>query len=112
MGWLDTAAYPPIPPDYLVLSRVVLTNLYPTIHHSDIGLDRATLLYALLNDVPIDLGRHLCRVILEAYRSNKIMTELPFASLVTRIVLFQSVVIPPTESPIPLKAPIIIRPLS
>ena len=30
-------------PEFLILSRIVLTNLYPTGHQSDVGPDRATL---------------------------------------------------------------------
>lgn len=92
--------------DYLLLSRVVFTNLYPTNHHSDVSLDKATLLYALIDDVPIDLGSHLCKVILEAHKSSKMRTGLPFANLVTRIALFHNVPIPETEPRISLKAPI------
>ncbi|XP_035550399.1 uncharacterized protein LOC118349558 isoform X2 [Juglans regia] len=93
-------------PDYLLLIRVVLTNLYSTNHHSDVDLDRATLLYALINDVPIDLGSHLCKVILETHQSKKTRSGLPFVSLVTRIAFFHSVPIPETELRIPLKTPI------
>ncbi|KAG7993269.1 hypothetical protein I3843_02G170200 [Carya illinoinensis] len=50
-------------PDHLILSRIVLTNLDPTGHNSDVGLDRARLLYALINGVSIDLGSLSCRPI-------------------------------------------------
>ncbi|KAG6693116.1 hypothetical protein I3842_10G149700 [Carya illinoinensis] len=93
-------------PDHLILSRIVLTNLDPTGHNSDVGLDRARLLYALINGVSIDLGSLLCRVIVEAYRSSKTRTGLPLPCLITRIALSQSVAFHPQEPRIALKAPI------
>ncbi|KAG6682447.1 hypothetical protein I3842_13G142000 [Carya illinoinensis] len=93
-------------PDHLILSRIVLTNLDPTGHNSDVGLDRAFLLYALINGVSIDLGSLLCRDIVEAYRSSKIRIGLPLPCLITRLAVSQFVAFHPQEPRIALKAPI------
>lgn len=51
-----------------VLSRIVTSNIFPIGHASDIGVDRAHLLYALINDVSVDFGSHFCRVVVEIFQ--------------------------------------------
>ena len=54
-------------PEYRRLNRIVCTtNLFPIAHLSTLQLPRAQLLYALITNVPIDICRHICQVIIDA----------------------------------------------
>jgi hypothetical protein len=66
-----------------ILSRIVSANLLPIAHYNDLGIDRATFLYAFATGLPIDFSTHVIQLMLAAYEDGHI--SLPFGCLITRI---------------------------
>jgi hypothetical protein len=77
-----------LPTDHLtqpvkLLARIMLINIYPLDHHSDLGVPRARFLFALLTDVSIDFPSFALRLMYETFDEKS--TSLPFGSLISRI---------------------------
>ena len=84
--------------EYRRLNRIVCTtNLFPIAHLSTLQLPRAQLLYALITNVSIDICRHICQVIIDAFRSNWSRTVLPFPCVITQLIKAQKVPIRPQD---------------
>jgi hypothetical protein len=66
-----------------LLARIMLINIYPLDHHSDLGVPRARFLYALLTDASIDFPSFALRLMYETFDEKS--TSLPFGSLISRI---------------------------
>ncbi|PQQ00300.1 uncharacterized protein Pyn_14951 [Prunus yedoensis var. nudiflora] len=60
-------------------------------------LDRACLLYAIGNNVPIDLATYIFRAICRAAFPTSMPDSLPFASLITRFAMASHVPVEPTD---------------
>ncbi|KAF3952967.1 hypothetical protein CMV_021535 [Castanea mollissima] len=84
-------------PEYRWLNRIMCTNLFPIAHLSTLQVPRAQLLYALITNVPIDICRHICQVIIDAFKSNWSRTVLPFLCVITRLIKAQKVPIRPQD---------------
>jgi hypothetical protein len=67
------------------LAKIVMTNLWPQAHQSEITLKKATLLYAIVMRTPICLSKHILHTMLEV-RDGK-NTSLSFWCLITQICL-------------------------
>nr|POF18310.1 hypothetical protein CFP56_47555 [Quercus suber] len=84
-------------PEYQWLSRIMCTNLFPIAHLHTLNVPRAQLLYALITDVPIDICRHICQVIIHAFESNSSRTVLPFPCVITQLIKAKKVPIRPQD---------------
>ncbi|KAL4598125.1 hypothetical protein ACB092_11G037000 [Castanea dentata] len=78
-------------PEYQWLNRIMCTNLFPIAHLHTLNVPRAQLLYALITDVPIDICRHICQVIIDAFESNSSRTVLPLPCIITQLIEAQKV---------------------
>jgi hypothetical protein len=76
-------------PTHRLLAKIVLHNFWPTTHRSELVLNRALFLYALVMRMPFYLCKHNLNIMLEMRDDHSIC--LPFACLVTKICL-QSVI--------------------
>jgi hypothetical protein len=88
-----------IPISYLraptrLLARIVMQNLYPISRNSDVTLDRARLIFAIINRVPFCMCKHMLMTMIELQSDNNI--ALPFGGLITKI-LKKLPLIPPSE---------------
>ena len=84
-------------PEYQWLNRIMCTNLFPIAHLHTLNVPRAQLLYALITDVPIDICRHICQVIIHAFESNLSRTVLPFPCVITQLIKAKKVPIRPQD---------------
>jgi hypothetical protein len=72
-------------PMHQFLAKVVVTNLWPQARRSELTLNKATLLYAIVMRTPFCLCRHILHTMLEV-RGEK-NTSLSFGCLITQICL-------------------------
>jgi hypothetical protein len=70
---------------HCLLAKIVQHNLWPTARRSELVYKRARFLYALVQQVPFCLYKHIVLTMLEMRDENQ--TGLPFACLVKRICL-------------------------
>ncbi|CAL9005601.1 unnamed protein product [Prunus brigantina] len=88
---------------YKVLNTIVRYNIDPPCHviPSLLSPDRARLLYAIGNNVPIDLATYIFRVICRAAFPTSMPDSLPFTptfkSLITRFAMAYHVPVEPTD---------------
>jgi hypothetical protein len=75
IGWLQS-------PQQL-LAQIVMQNIWPISRHSDVSLNRARLIYAIINRVPFCMYKHIIMTMIEMQEDNQI--ALPFGGLVTKI---------------------------
>jgi hypothetical protein len=85
--WRDTMTV--IPLGHLshpvkLLARIVMQNVFPIDHHSDLGLARGRFIYALLTDVEIDFASIAIRLMKAMFSETSI--SLPYGSLISRII--------------------------
>ncbi|PQQ20170.1 uncharacterized protein Pyn_32444 [Prunus yedoensis var. nudiflora] len=83
---------------YKVLNSVVRYNIDPPFHviPSLLSPDRARLLYAIGNNVPIDLATYIFLAVYRAAFPASMPDSLPFASLITRFAMASRVPVEPT----------------
>ena len=67
-----------------LLARIVMQNVFPIYHHSDLGLARGWFIYALLTDVQIDFASIAIRLMKAMFSKPSI--SLPYGSLISRII--------------------------
>ena len=67
-----------------LLARIVMQNVFPIDHHSDLGLARGRFIYALLTDVQIDFASIAIRLMKAMFSEPSI--SLPYGSLISRII--------------------------
>ena len=67
-----------------LLARIVMQNMFPIDHHSDLGLARGRFIYALLTDVQIDFASIAIRLMKAMFSETSI--SLPYGSLISRII--------------------------
>jgi hypothetical protein len=67
-----------------LLARIVMQNVFPIDHHSDLGLARGRFIYALLTDVEIDFASIAIRLMKAMFFETSI--SLPYGSLISRII--------------------------
>jgi hypothetical protein len=79
---INIGAFAPI---HRFLAKVVITNLWPQAHRSELTLKKATLLYAIVMRTPFCLCKHILHTMLEV-RDEK-NTSLSFGCLITQICL-------------------------
>jgi hypothetical protein len=72
-------------PMHQFLAKVVVTNLWPLPHRSELTLKKATILYAIVMRTPFCLCKHILHTMLEV-RDEK-NTSLSFGCLITQICL-------------------------
>jgi hypothetical protein len=72
-------------PSHRQLVKIVQHNLWPTVHRRDLILKRAQFLYAIVMRLSFCLCKHILNIMLEARDEHT--TGLPFACLVTKIIL-------------------------
>jgi hypothetical protein len=53
-----------------LLARIMLQNIWPISYHSSLTLKRARLLFAILNDVPFCLCKHIIQTMMESLEDN------------------------------------------
>jgi len=56
---------------YRLLAKIVLTNLWPIARHTELTIERAQFIYAIMVNVPIDLTTHFIDVIHKALCDKK-----------------------------------------
>ncbi|KAG6704280.1 hypothetical protein I3842_07G128400 [Carya illinoinensis] len=87
-------------PEFRFLAKVVLTNLWPLSRHTELTVEKAQFIYALVKGVPINLLSHIVDVISKA-RSDKMDKEsLPFGGLITKLAKISKVPLRSTEATI------------
>jgi hypothetical protein len=67
-----------------LLARIVMQNVFPIDHHSDLGLAQGRFIYALLTDVQIDFASIAIRLTKAMFFETSI--SLPYGSLISRII--------------------------
>jgi hypothetical protein len=67
-----------------LLARIVMQNVFPINHHSDLGIARGRLIYALLTDVQIDFASIAIWLMKAMFSETSI--SLPYGSLISRII--------------------------
>ncbi|KAB8463993.1 hypothetical protein FH972_014362 [Carpinus fangiana] len=67
-----------------LLARIVMQNVFPIDHHSDLRVARGRLIYALLTDVQIDFASIAIRLMKAMFSETSI--SLPYGSLISRII--------------------------
>jgi hypothetical protein len=67
-----------------LLARIVMQNVFPIDHHSDLGLARGQFIYALLTDVEIDFALIAIRLMKAMFSETSI--SLPYGSLISCII--------------------------
>jgi hypothetical protein len=67
------------------LAKIVVTNIWPQAHRSELTLKKATLLYAIVMQTPFCLSKNILHTMLEV-RDEK-NTSLSFGCLITHICL-------------------------
>lgn len=77
-----------IPISYLrgpekLLARIVMQNMWPISRNSEVTIDRAKMIYAIINRVPFCLCTHMVMTMIELYDDHAI--ALPFGGLITKI---------------------------
>ncbi|CAL8135980.1 unnamed protein product [Prunus armeniaca] len=84
---------------YKVLNSIVRYNIDPPCHviSSLLSPDRARLLYAIGNNVPIDLATYIFCAICRAAFPTSMPDSLPFTSLITRFAMASHVPVEPTD---------------
>ncbi|CAB4314007.1 unnamed protein product [Prunus armeniaca] len=84
---------------YKVLNSIVRYNIDPPCHviPSLLSPDRARLLYAIGNNVPIDLATYIFCAICRAAFPTSMPDSLPFTSLITRFAMASHVPVEPTD---------------
>jgi hypothetical protein len=66
-----------------ILSHIVSCNLWLIGHYYDFGVDRATFLYTLAIEVPIDFASHAIWLMIAAFVDGNL--SFPFGGLITHI---------------------------
>lgn len=74
------------------------SNLYPISHYTNFVVDRARFLYAMIQEIPIEFGSHVCWVIIENFQTTNYHASLPFGDLITRLAHHKQVPISSIES--------------
>ncbi|KAG6675550.1 hypothetical protein I3842_15G108700 [Carya illinoinensis] len=72
-------------PQYRLLAKIVLTNLWPISRHTEISLEKAYFMYALATGVSIDFPRHVIDIIHRSHVEKEL--NLPFGSLITQLAM-------------------------
>jgi hypothetical protein len=72
-------------PPHRLLAKIVQHNLWLTVHRRELILKRAQFLYAIVIRLPFCLCKHILNIMLESRDEHT--TGLPFACLVTKIIL-------------------------
>jgi hypothetical protein len=67
-----------------LLARIVMQNVFPIDHHSDLGLAQGRFIYMLLTDVQIDFASIAIRLMKAMFSETSI--SLPYGSLILRII--------------------------
>jgi hypothetical protein len=67
-----------------LLAWIVMQNVFPIYHHSDLGLARGRFIYALLTDVQIDFASIAIRLMKAMFSETSI--SLPYGSLISCII--------------------------
>jgi hypothetical protein len=67
-----------------LLARIVMQNVFPIDHHSDLGVARGRLIYAILTDVQIDFASIAIQLMKAMFSETSI--SLPYGSLISRII--------------------------
>jgi hypothetical protein len=67
-----------------LLARIVMQNVFPIDHHSDLGLAQGRFIYTLLTDVQIDFASIAIRLMKAMFSETSI--SLPYGSLISRII--------------------------
>ncbi|KAE8009380.1 hypothetical protein FH972_005820 [Carpinus fangiana] len=67
-----------------LLARIVMQNVFPIDHHSDLGMARGRFIYALLTDVHIDFASVAIRLMKAIFTES--LVSLPYGSLISRII--------------------------
>jgi len=79
-----------------LLARIVLQNIWPISCNADVPLDRAWLIFAIINEIPFCMCKHIVMVMIEMHLDNQI--ALPFRGFITKILKKKLPNIPATES--------------
>jgi hypothetical protein len=75
IGWFDS-------PQRL-LAKIVLQNVWPIARHSDVRLNKAHLIYAIIKQVPFCMCKHIILTMFELQQDSQV--SLPYGGLVTKI---------------------------
>lgn len=67
-----------------LLARIVMSNLFPIDHHSDLGVARARFIYALLMDVQVDFASIAISLMKAMFFESSV--SLLYGSLISRII--------------------------
>lgn len=75
MGWLKSP--------HRLLAWIMLQNLWPLSHNSNLALKKARFLYALIRRIPSCMCKHIVMTMIEMQEDSSV--ALPYGWLVTRI---------------------------
>ncbi|XP_062149271.1 BRAP2 RING ZnF UBP domain-containing protein 1-like isoform X3 [Alnus glutinosa] len=89
-----------IPIDFLqspqhLLARIVMQNIWPISRNSDVPLNRARMIFAIINQIPFCMCKHMIMMMIEMQEDNQI--ALPFGGLITKILKKKLANIPANE---------------
>ena len=83
-------------PELTTLKLIMFSNLYPLFNTAFINLGRAQFLCDLITGVPIDICAHILQTIGKIAARSATQTNIPFCSLIMKILLREGVR-PPTD---------------
>lgn len=101
--WLEHEKVVPLgrfSPAMQLLARIVLQNVWPINHHTEIGFEKARFMFGIVDGIPICLCTHAVVQMIEAYRDKS--TSLPYAGLITKLLKHLELPIPNSE---PIQVP-------
>lgn len=73
-----------------------MQNVWPINRYSEIGFDRARMIYGIAEGTAICFCSHVVTCMIEVFDDTT--TSLPFAGLITKILRFRELNIPPNET--------------
>jgi hypothetical protein len=66
-----------------LLARIILQNVWPLDQHTEMGVERAKFMFAMVDEVPIDFCTHAIVAMIEAFHGKT--TSLPYSGIISSI---------------------------
>jgi hypothetical protein len=78
-----------------LLTKIVLQNVWPIARHSNVPINRARLIYAIIKQVPFCMCKHIILTMFELQQDSQV--SFPYRGLVTKILKSKLTFIPTNE---------------
>jgi len=78
-----------------LLARIVMQNIWPISRHSDVSLNRACMIFTIINRIPFCMCKHMIMTMIEMQEDIQIV--LPYGGLIMKILKKKLTNIPANE---------------